>query len=143
MIITAIKNISEAEALLGGCSLPTSDLQENRRIQLFGIHKDTDLVACIGVELYGTSALLRSLAVSPDSRREGTGRALSEFAEKYCMQNGVKEIYLLTETAENYFEKLGYSIQEKETAPSCIKGTTQFSGVCPASSRFMKKILPG
>ncbi len=141
MKITAIKDISEVELLLRGCSLPNSDLQENYQVQLFGVYHNAQLIACVGVELYDNSALLRSLAVIPEYRKEGIGKKLSEYAEKYCKQNSVNKIYLLTETADTYFEKLGYSIQKRDTAPGSIKGTAQFSGLCPESSRFMKKQL--
>ena len=141
MKITAINDISEVELLLGRCSLPTSDLKDNYNIQLFGAYHNTKLIACVGVELYDNSALLRSLAVIPEYRKEGIGKILSEYIENYCKQNSVNELYLLTETAEHYFEKLGYKIQDREIAPVSIKGTTQFSGLCPGSSRFMKKII--
>jgi len=143
MKITEIKDISEVELLLSGCSLPTSDLKLNDKVQLFGACQNENLIACIGVEIYGNAALLRSLAVVSEYRKEGIGKLLSEYVENYCKQEGVKEVYLLTETAKEYFEKLGYKTQKREDAPLTIKGTTQLSGLCPSSSNFMIKLLNG
>ncbi len=138
-----IKDISEVELLLNRYSLPTSDLKKNDKVQLFGAYQNENLIACIGVEIYGKTALLRSLAVVSECRKEGFGKKLSEYLENYCKQKGVKEVYLLTETAEEYFEKLGFIIKKREEAPLVIKGTTQFSSLCPSSSKFMIKILNG
>ena len=139
MKIIEIKYSSEVELLLNRCSLPTSDLTKNDMVQLFGAYQNENLIACIGVEIYDNAALLRSLAVGSEHRANGIGRKLSRHIEKFCQQEGVKEIYLLTETADKYFERLGYSLQGREDAPASIKGTTQFSGLCPSSSKFMIK----
>jgi amino-acid N-acetyltransferase len=139
MKINEIKDASEVESLLTTSSLLTTDLHQNDKIQLFGAYQDENLIACIGVEIYDNTALLRSLAVRLECRSRGIGKKLSEHIEKYCQQKGVKELYLLTETADKYFDRLGYTKQKRQEAPESIKGTTQFSGLCPSSSKFMKK----
>jgi amino-acid N-acetyltransferase len=143
MKITKINDILEVELLLNGCSLPTADLKINHTVQFFGVYQNKNLIACIGVEIYGDAALLRSLAVDSKSRKKGIARQLSEYVENYCNQNSVREVFLLTETAEKYFENHGYKIQNRDDAPLHIKSTTQFSDLCPSSSIFMKKTLNG
>jgi N-acetylglutamate synthase-like GNAT family acetyltransferase len=41
-------------------------------------------MACIGVEIYGNSALLRSLSVGLEYRKKGVGKNLLEFVENFC-----------------------------------------------------------
>ncbi|GAB6147331.1 arsenic resistance N-acetyltransferase ArsN2 [Desulfocicer niacini] len=143
MEITKIEDRSEAADLLNRSLLPTSDLGNNDTIQLFGIYQNKKLIACIGVEIYGESALLRSLAVDANSQKNGKGKQLLGYLESFCIKNGVQKMFLLTETAVKYFEKFGYNIHERQNAPISIKGTAQFSSLCPTSSAFMLKILNG
>jgi amino-acid N-acetyltransferase len=64
-----------------------------------------------------------------------------DFAEAHAAPLGVESLYLLTTTADAFFSRLGYSPASREEAPSFIKNTSQFSGLCPASSVFMCKHL--
>lgn len=108
----------------------------------FFIHSaDDKLVGVIGLEIYGTVALLRSLAVVPAQRNNGRGKSLVKFAEEYAADHGIESLYLLTTTAGDFFSRLGYTNTAREDAPSSIKATSQFSGLCPASSVFMSKHL--
>lgn len=141
MGIVEIRYNPMVEKLLGQCSLPYSDLQQNENIILFGIHEGEELIACVGLEVYEDKALLRSLAVDSEHRKEGIGRKLTEHIENYCQQENITEVYLLTQTAENYFKRIGYTPQERENVPSSIQGTTQYSGLCPSSSTVMRKLL--
>ena len=50
--------------------------------------------------------------------------------------------YLLTNTAERFFERLGYRRTDRENAPEAIRRTQEFSGLCPSSSALMVKALP-
>ena len=59
--------------------------------------------ALVGLELHGTSALLRSLVVHPDVRLTGIGKMLVEHAETQARARGVRAMYLLTTTASGSF----------------------------------------
>ena len=96
----------------------------------------------VGLEVYDEVALLRSLAVSTKSRGNGYGKELVSHAEGYAQSLGVKAVYLLTTTAADFFQQLGYKAVDRETAPEAIQQTQQFSVLCPATSAFMVKILP-
>lgn len=54
---------------------------------------------------------------------------------------GRVRFYLLTTTADRFFEQLGYETLSRSEAPSAITATPQFSGLCPGSSIFMGKEL--
>ena len=95
----------------------------------------------VGLEIYGKAALLRSLAVRADRRGQGIGSRLVECAESYARERGVTSLYLLTMTAEAFFRHRGYSPLARDKAPEAIRATTEFAGICPASSSFMVKRL--
>jgi hypothetical protein len=53
----------------------------------------------------------------------------------------VRALYLLTATAESFFEHRGYRRIDRAKAPSAIQSTREFASLCPASSAFMIKQL--
>ena len=54
---------------------------------------------------------------------------------------GVAEIYLLTNTAERFFERVGYQRMPRDSAPAAIRTTQEFAALCPASAALMRKRL--
>jgi amino-acid N-acetyltransferase len=61
--------------------------------------------------------------------------------EKHASDLKLKSIYLLTETAAEYFSKKGYSKVAREQVPDAIRQSSQFSSVCPATAVVLKKQL--
>ena len=139
--IQPIELDQNVETLLSANHLPTSDLQDNPKVTLFGCMADAQLGGVVGLELHGQVALLRSLAVPATERGSGLGAALVSHAEQYAARQGVDTIFLLTTTAAGFFERHGYSHVSRQTAPAAITGTSQFSDLCPSSSAFMAKSL--
>jgi amino-acid N-acetyltransferase len=128
-------------ALLEAEGLPVSDLTEAHLEHFFFTGTDGAPSALVGLEIYGEAALLRSLIVSASARSQGLGSALVLHAEAYAAARGVRSIYLLTTTAENYFERRGYQRLERTQAPASIQSTREFASLCPSSSTFMIKRL--
>lgn len=141
--IKPIKFDSAVSALLAAGGLPTSDLADSTNILLFGHVPHNFLAGVVGLEMYGSDVLLRSLAVTESSCGTGIGSVLVAFAERYAAEHGVKAVYLLTTTASKYFEHHGYHYARRNDAPAAIASTRQFSELCPASSAFMVKRLDG
>ena len=75
------------------------------------------------------------------SRGRGVGSTLLAEAERYARLREVKEIYLLTTTAERFFARSGYERILRDAAPQAIRETQEFSSLCPASSALMRKRL--
>lgn len=125
--------------LLDQCNLPSSDLQSDHLDHFFAYGSADDLTGIVGLELFGPTALLRSLAVTDQLRGSGIGKALVAEAERYAEKNGVCELYLLTNTAEVFFARLGYASIDKSTAPEAIKQTQEFASLCPDSAVLMMK----
>jgi len=139
--IEAIADLSMVLPLLEQCGLPTADIADGPSQGFFGICASDGLKGLVGLERHGPVALLRSLAVSPGLRGRGLGRRLVAYAEQVAASQGVSRLFLLTTTAADFFAELGYATTARDEAPPAIQATTQFSGLCPASSSFMSKHL--
>jgi len=128
-------------ALLEAEGLPASDLTEAHLEHFFFAGTDGAPRALVGLEIYGEAALLRSLVVSAAARTQGLGSALVLHAEEYAAAHRVRALYLLTTTAEAYFEHRGYRRIDRSEAPFAIRSTREFSSLCRSSSAFMIKQL--
>jgi amino-acid N-acetyltransferase len=95
------------------------------------------------VELYGTDGLLRSVVVSPALRGTGIGLALVTAAEEMAADLGIRDLYLLTETAVDWFPRLGYVELERAEAPDGIAGSWEFRFACVERGILMRRTLPG
>jgi amino-acid N-acetyltransferase len=130
-----------ARDLLAAANLPTSDLSDEQLTTFLYCGAAAAPTALVGLEIYGTEALLRSLVVDPSLRSTGLGSALVERAETHAANHGVGTLYLLTATAETFFARRGYHRIDRAVAPAPIRSTREFAGLCPASSAFMFKRL--
>ena len=124
------------ENLLRSHHLPTEDCAEQRH-NFCGVFDQGDLVAAGGLEPAANYALLRSVVVQERYRSRGLARAVSEFLINQARSEGRKAVYLLTETAETYFEKLGFSRLDRTQVPLEIRQTRQFASLCPDTASCM------
>ena len=134
MKTTIPTDLTEVLALLRRSALPTSDLEDAdpedfRVIELAGA-----LAGCVAVETHGTHGLLRSLAVEASARGNGLGVRLVQEAEALARQRELETLVLLTETAEPFFERLGYVRMERAAAPGPIHQSSEFSSDCCCTS---------
>jgi amino-acid N-acetyltransferase len=127
--------------LLKESLLDSSDLTPEHLKHFFALGSREKPIGVVGLELFDTVALLRSLAVSSSRQKAGWGSKLVAHAEYYARNKGIKSLYLLTKTAESFFQHCGYRCIRRDDAPSAIGGTKEFSEICPVSSSFMVKHL--
>jgi amino-acid N-acetyltransferase len=135
MELRTLDRIDAAAALLAGQRLPTDDLHDPV-ITLVGAFVNDTLVGVIGLQACDDVAMLRSLAVDPAHRDRGIAAAL---CERLFMLAGERDLYLLTESADNYFARLGFEPIDRATVPAAIRATAQFSALCPSSARVMRR----
>ena len=91
-------------SLLQSAGLPVEDLPNG--LQNFYTAMDYGIVVgLIGLETYGRNGLLRSLVVRPDYRQMKIAAALVDEVERTGRDLRLADIYLLTETAKDYFTK--------------------------------------
>ncbi|HJV84244.1 MAG TPA: arsenic resistance N-acetyltransferase ArsN2 [Noviherbaspirillum sp.] len=129
------------KTLLATCGLPSEDLTAQHLEHFIVFAQSSRIVASVGIEKLGTDALLRSLAVDPMMRGEGFGNRLLQEIEAHALRHGVRRLYLLTTSADSFFEHHGYQRVERSAVPESIRNTTQYASLCPASAICMCKSL--
>lgn len=134
------EDINTIRSLLTTAGLPVADVLEVSPITFF-VSEDNKRVitGCVGLEVYGTVGLLRSLAVTPVARNTGIGHALVETVEEASALHGIQQLYLLTTTAGDFLEHCGYGVLVRDSVPDDLRKSTQFSILCPASAVCMSK----
>jgi len=129
-------DISFISDLLKSRDLPCEDF--NVHLNNFYVIEDKNkIIATAGYESCSSYALLRSFAVLDTYKGLGLAGKLYKTLEEKAKNENIKAFYLLTQTAEKYFEKLNFINIEKNEAPNSIKKTEQFKSICPASSQLM------
>lgn len=132
-------DFSAALRLLQQNNLPTEDITD--ATPLFTLYHEGTLIGVVGLETSGEDGLLRSLCVDESKRTSGSGKQLVSFIENYAKERGLKNLYLLTTTAAQFFTNRSYETIDRSTVPPSIKATSEFASVCPSSATVMKKVL--
>jgi amino-acid N-acetyltransferase len=100
-----------------------------------------EIVGVAALERHGPPAahvfLLRSLAVRPGRRGHGLGAALvtAALAAADADAGMTATVALLTETADGYFDKFGFTPVERDTLPAVLSASPELRGACPDSAR--------
>ena len=133
-------DIEIVSELLEGAGLPYEDISEHWKTFLVA-KVNGKIIGAIGLEILNDKALLRSLVVKNEFRNYGFGKELYNRCIELAKQNNIKEIGLLTTTAEGFFAKAGFEKVHKENIPPFIKSTKEFQVYCPSSSTIMIKTI--
>ena len=134
------RDMDEIRRLLERYCLPTADLNSSQPFFLVAREGRT-LLGAAGLELYGTTGLLRSIVVADSRRGRGLGRELVDAIEQTARKRGLQELVLLTETARDFFAKLGYADIARDRAPPAVRESAEFQSLCPQSASCMRKPL--
>jgi len=121
--------------------LPTDDLEEPNRT--FHVYRTLDgvIVGFAGYELYGEDVFLRSIVVPPGDRSKRIGRNLVPLLLYRARRQGARTAWLLTTTAPDFFERIGFRHRTRDEAPAEILETRQAKSLCPASANLMSKAI--
>lgn len=130
--------LEEIQHLLKNSGLPFEDI---------GIHLNNFLcvmnyekiIAVGGLEIYDDVALLRSLAVTERKRNEGIGQMIYSALIDHAKTKNINTIYLLTETAEKFFLKNGFTKVDRNKIPDTIKNTHEYKVLCAESAIVLMK----
>jgi amino-acid N-acetyltransferase len=137
--ITSRPSFQEVRALLEGAGLPTSDLTPVNMEHFFILGFDDAAIGLVGLELYGSDALLRSLVVASQWQKRGLGSTLLAHVEAHARAQGVVSLYLLTTEASAFFSRHGFCDIQRKLAPKLIRAAREFADICPTNSAFMIK----
>jgi N-acetylglutamate synthase-like GNAT family acetyltransferase len=70
-----------------------------------------------GLEIHGEDALMRSVVILPPLRSRGIGTALVAQLENEAALHGCPAVWLLTEAASGFFDRLGYAKCDRAVVP--------------------------
>ncbi len=126
--------------ILRQSGLPTSDIDGIAQI-LIGYYDDDEMVGTGGLEFYGSSAVLRSVSLLPAYRGKQLGSFIVSDLLTIIRGKGRRRVYLLTETARDFFRAMGFEETSRDAIPTEVSRSTQFLDVCPASAQAMWKDL--
>jgi len=133
---------ADVVALLRRCDLPTDDLAACESLAMITARaRDGSLQGCIALAGRGDAVLLRSLVVAHAARGRQLGARLVAQAEQLAINRGHREIYLLTDTAADFFARFGYRAVARSEVASEIRATAQFAQLCPASAVVLRKLI--
>ena len=137
-----ISSATEAEHnavlnLLTQSNLPNDGLSDHWATTLVA-RVNGKVIGSAALEIYGAAALLRSVAVASEYRGEGLGNLLTEAALELAQTNNITHIYLLTETAADFFPKFGFNVVERAQVPADVKTSVEFTSACPESALAME-----
>ena len=125
--------------MLQEARLPTADLAGTSGLSFWVSEDDSGVIGAVALENFGTTALVRSLVVSPAYRGRGVASALVSRAELEAQRQGTARLVLLTETAQALFTRLGYRVIERNAVPDAVRQSAEFRSLCPASAVCMSK----
>lgn len=134
----ATSDLAAVEQLLTASTLPLDGVRES--LAHFIVAESAGQITGVaGLELCGDCALLRSVAVKPEWRSKGVGRALVTRAIADAEARGLRALYLLTTTAEHYFPSFGFKKIKREDVPADVRATVEFSTACCDSATVMAR----
>jgi len=132
------RDLDAVEGLLSANDLPLDGVKEN--LSGFIVAEEGGrVIGAVGLERFGSVALLRSAVVSEGRRGGGVGRRLVEHILDYAESDGIEELFLLTTTAENYFPRFGFTRTTRSAVPPAVKASAEFQGACPDTALVMTR----
>jgi UDP-N-acetylmuramate: L-alanyl-gamma-D-glutamyl-meso-diaminopimelate ligase len=129
----AVRNVLES------VSLTDEPARDDQFPDFFVLRNEKGTVGCVSLAVLGEDAVLRALAVDPEFRGAGYGWMLADMAVGQARWRGVRRIYLLTESASEFFAaKFGFRIVDRSTLGKAVASTETFSAAAGASRVAMR-----
>ncbi len=129
------EDVNRATSVLDAAGLPPlgSDLPlANILVAL----EDSAVVGVIALEVRGLVGLVRSAAVAPN--HQGVGSSLLQSLLARALELSLRELYLLSEDAEGFFAKAGFSSIPRDAVPYEIRSTRESRERCSDTATVMR-----
>lgn len=133
--------LPSVKSLLEHSGLFHQDLDAAKVKECLICRAEGQLAGVVGMEVYGATGLLRSLAVAPEFRCRGIGSLLLVRMERFAALQGVRRFYLLTSGPADYFTRRGYSVVAAADVPETVRGTTLAQTLLPRGGLWLVKTL--
>ena len=130
-------DLAAARSLLERASLPVSGLEEQFGSGYAVAESGHTIVGVTGIERHGRYGLLRSAAIDTAWRGQGIGEALARNRLAWATAVGMDSVYLLTETAAEWFPRFGFTRVDRGAVPAEIAASGEFAHLCPVSAVVM------
>ncbi|HEX3759093.1 MAG TPA: GNAT family N-acetyltransferase [Kofleriaceae bacterium] len=132
------EDMPAVRAMLAATELeePARDDQQG---SFFVLRNEDGVVSCVALEVLGDDAILRALVVDPRFRGAGYGWMLADTAVNQARWRGVRRIYLLTETASDFFAaKFGFRVVDRSTLGKQVAASEVFTRPAAAHQIAMR-----
>ena len=114
--------------LLSQVQLPHDGVVETLSGFLVARDESSRLIATIGLEHHGDTALLRSAAVAPEYQGCGIGSRLTEKLLERATGEGVERVVLLTTTASDFFaRRFGFCEASRTVFDTELAGSSEWN----------------
>ncbi len=123
----APRHMPEVRALLERCGLAGERASDDDFAPFFALSNERGIIGCVALEVLGEDAILRALAVDPEARGGGYGWMLADMAVAHARHRGARRIYLLTDSASDFFAaKLGFRVVDRSTTSAEVASSATF-----------------
>jgi UDP-N-acetylmuramate: L-alanyl-gamma-D-glutamyl-meso-diaminopimelate ligase len=121
-------DMAEVRALLERAGLRQEPARDDQFDAFYVLTNEQGMVGCVALDVFGDDAVLRALAVDPEARGSGYGWMLADMAVSQARWRGVRRIYLLTETASDFFAaKFGFRVVDRTTLSKQVAASETFT----------------
>ncbi|MFZ1806841.1 MAG: arsenic resistance N-acetyltransferase ArsN2 [Cyclobacteriaceae bacterium] len=116
--------------------LPYEDLSTEEHV-LIGYYEDDKLIGTGGIEIYGNYGLIRSVSITAHNRGKKLGSQIAQHLIDKAKEKKLTGLYLLTETAKDFFLKIGFEVIDRNDVAKPVHASSEFSHVCPVTATCM------
>jgi N-acetylglutamate synthase-like GNAT family acetyltransferase len=133
-------DVDAIKKLLVANDLPVAGVDDHWKTFVVA-REGEEVVGCGGSEAYRNAALIRSIAVAPEHRSRGIGRLLVRQLLDRLSSRGIREFYLLTTTAQDYFKKRGFKKCDRDEVNPQLLASREFQDACPKTATCMRLMM--
>jgi amino-acid N-acetyltransferase len=128
-----------ASELVSASGLPIAGLED---AELWCVKEDGGrILGVAGLETWGRQGLLRSVAVRQDHQKARVGTTLVRQVIAEARKKKLHEVYLITETAPLFFERLGFIAVDRSRVTGNVLNSVEFKEACSETAPVMRMDL--
>jgi len=126
--------------LLVASLLPSRDVGETRQ-RFIVASENGRLIGCAGLQVAGQDGLVRSMAVHWTRRNAGLGTRLHDRLLFEAVLAGVRTLYVVTTTAEDFFARHGFKKVSAQAVPAELRASDEFTAFVPGGGAVMSRTV--
>ena len=131
-------DLDAIKQLLVGSLLPSRDVGGAHQ-RFIMASESGRLIGCAGLQVAGQDGLVRSMAVHWTRRNAGLGSRLHERLLLEAAMAGVRTLYVVTSTAEDFFDGHGFRRIAAHAVPPELQASEEFTAFVPGGSTVMSR----